>query len=252
MPIQAPARTSTDILSHAERSEEEDCSVCLTAESVHDLSSPINQLCSMTDLILAKHRGALDPETELLFGFLRNSATRLQGLLEGLKTYFEVMESASLCRLCSAEDLLRGALASLQSQMKAAGALVTHDPLPDLLCDPNQITFVLASLIDNAIKFRGREPPRIHITAASTGHAWVISVRDNGIGVDPRHHKSIFGVFRRVYKDGYPGSGMGLAISMRIMERHKGNIRIESVPDEGTTVIIELPRASGAAGTSAR
>lgn len=252
MPIHALARTSNDLLSQTKKPGEEACSVPLTAESVHDLSGPINQLCSMTELILSKHKDELDPETELLFGFVRNSADRLQALLEGLKVYFEVMEAAGPYRLCSAEDLLRGALTQLLSNGNAAGAVVTHDPLPELVCDPNQITFVLASVLDNAVKFRGRESPHIHVTAASTPQTWALSLRDNGIGIDPRHHKAVFDVFKRVHKDSYPGAGMGLAIAKRIMERHNGNIRIESAPDEGTTVIIELPRIGGAAGTSAR
>jgi chemotaxis family two-component system sensor kinase Cph1 len=239
MPIQA--LTPSGLAAGVGQPAKQDCGVCLNSESVHDLSGPINQLCSMSDLIVAKYGQKLDADAELLFGFVRSSAARLQNLLGGLRTHFEIMESPTSNRRCSAEDLLRGALASLQPKIEESGAVVTHDPLPDLDCDPNQIAFVFASLIDNAIKFRGREAPRIHITADSAGHVWTISVRDNGMGIDPRHHESIFGVFKRVHKDEYPGAGMGLAIVRRIMERHKGNIRIESVPEEGTTVVIELP-----------
>jgi len=236
------APTLPNLASQAETPRGEECLVCLNSESLHDLSSPINQLCSMTDLILAKYKGNLDAEAQLLFGFIQGSAARLQNLLAGLRTYFAVMETGGPPRRCSGEDLLRGALASLELRAKEAGAVVTHAPLPELDCDPNQITFLFASLIDNAIKFHGREPPHIHIDVASADCSWVLSVRDNGIGIDPRHHESIFGVFKRVYKDGFPGMGMGLAIALRIVERHKGRIRIESVPDEGTTVIIELPK----------
>jgi chemotaxis family two-component system sensor kinase Cph1 len=239
MPMQA--LTPSGLAARAGEPAKQDCGVYLNSESVHDLSGPINQLCSMADLIFAKYGETLDADAELLFGFVRSSAARLQNLLGGLKTHFEIMEAPTSNRRCSAEDLLTGALASLQPKIEEAGAVVTHDPLPDLECDPNQITFVFASLIDNAIKFRGREAPRVHITADSTGRGWTISVRDNGMGIDPRHHESIFGVFKRVHKDEYPGAGMGLAIVKRIMERHNGHVRIESVPEEGTTVIIELP-----------
>jgi light-regulated signal transduction histidine kinase (bacteriophytochrome) len=195
----------------------------------------------MTDLILLKYGRKLDEEAELLFGFIRDSAVRLRNLLAGLKTHMEIMESGGPYCRCRAEDLLRGAIASLQPKVDEAGATVTHGALPELDCDPKQITFLFASLIDNAIKFRGKEAPRIHISAASAGNGWIISVRDNGIGIDSRHHQSIFDVFKRVYNDQYPGAGMGLAITMGIVQRHDGNIRVESVPGEGTTVIIEFP-----------
>ena len=222
--------------------EDQDCVVCLNSASLHELSSPINQLCSMSDLVLIRYKGTLDNDAELLLGFIRNSAGRLQNLLAGLKTYFDLIEPEGPVRRCRAEDLLRRALATLQPRINEAGAVVTHDVLPELDCDPDQIAFVFASLIDNAIKFRGPESPRIHVGAASSVKAWIISVRDNGIGIDPRHHKSIFGVFKRLNNDRYPGAGMGLAIVMRIAERHHANVRVESAPGEGATVVIEFPK----------
>jgi light-regulated signal transduction histidine kinase (bacteriophytochrome) len=242
MPIQAP--TVTDLYSRIGKPPEEDCTVCLNSASVHDLSSPVNQLCTLADLILVTYRDAFDDEAEFLFGFIQTAAARLQNLVAGLRTCLGVLESASPPRRCSLEDLLRGALASLEPKIRETGALVTHGYLPELDCDPNQITFVLTSLVDNAIKFRGKESPHIRIAADSAGDRWVISVCDNGLGIDPRHHQRVFDVFQRVHKDGYPGAGMGLAIARRIVERHQGTIRVESVPDEGTTVIIELPMQS--------
>jgi light-regulated signal transduction histidine kinase (bacteriophytochrome) len=219
--------------------------VYLNANSLHDLVGPINQLCSIAEMMLTRYSEKLDGEAAVLLGFVQNSASRLRTLLDGLKTYFEIVDSPRAYCHCDADLLLSGALASLHPRIAEADAVVTRDVLPALDCDPRQVTFLFASLIDNAIKFRGVNPPHIHVAAASAQDKWVISVRDNGIGIDPRHHKSIFGVFNRVYNDRYPGAGVGLAIAMRIVERHKGNIRVDSAVGEGTAMIVELPRNPG-------
>jgi light-regulated signal transduction histidine kinase (bacteriophytochrome) len=224
--------------------------VCLNFDSLHDLSSPANSLCSIADLILARYRAELDSDAEALFGLIQQSGARLRNLLGGLKTYMEVVDSGRPPCRHSAGALLTAALASLQAKIEAAEATVTYDALPDLDCDPNQITYLFASLIDNAIKFRGEHRPQIHVGAASAGDRWVISVRDNGLGIDPRHHKAIFGVFKRIYNDRYPGAGVGLAIVMRIVQQHGGDIRVESVLGGGTTVLIELPKPGEAIGSS--
>jgi light-regulated signal transduction histidine kinase (bacteriophytochrome) len=224
--------------------------VCLNIDSLHDLSSPANSLCSVSDLILARYQGKLDEEAEVLFGLIQQSAARLRNLLAGLKTYIETIETGRPSCRHSADALLALALASLQHKIEEADVAVTHDVLPDLDCDPNQITYMFASLIDNAIKFRGKERPRIHIGVASAGSRWIVSVCDNGLGIDPRHHKAIFGMFKRIYSYRYPGAGVGLAIAMRIVERHGGNIRVESVLGRGATVIIELPKTLETIGSS--
>jgi chemotaxis family two-component system sensor kinase Cph1 len=135
-------------------------------------------------------------------------------------------------------------LASLKQKIDETGAVVTHDSLPELVCDPSQMAFVLTSLIENSIKFRGKKRPSIHIGATSADDKWVITVRDNGIGIDPRHHERVFGVFKRIYNEQHAGAGVGLPIVKQIVERHGGSVRIESVLRRGATVFIELPKCS--------
>jgi chemotaxis family two-component system sensor kinase Cph1 len=140
-----------------------------------------------------------------------------------------------------ANEILTGAISMIQPAIDQSGALLTYDPLPGVYGDPTQICYVFASLIDNSIKFRSEPPPRIHITATTEDNVWLFSVEDNGIGVDPKNAERIFSVFRRVYNDEYPGAGVGLAISRRIIERHAGRIWVRSKLGQGATFFFTLP-----------
>jgi len=140
--------------------------------------------------------------------------------------------------------LLAGALAMLQYTIAQSEGLVTHDPLPKLCCDPSQITHLLAALIDNPIKFRGESKPETHVGVFLflDKSTWVLAVRDNGIGIDPRYARRIFAPFKRIHNDNYPGSGVGLAIAKRVIERHGGQIWVESELGRGATFFRELPK----------
>jgi light-regulated signal transduction histidine kinase (bacteriophytochrome) len=216
--------------------------VYLNSDSLHDLVSPINQVCTMVDMILKKYRGTLDEEAETLFGYIQNSTGRLQNLLTGLRTYTQILGSPRPCDHCDANVLLAGALASIQQAIERNHAVVTHDPLPGLYCDRSQMSYAFASMIDNSIKFRGDRTPEIHVSASADDDIWVFSVRDNGIGIDPRHRDRIFGVFKRIHNEAYPGAGMGLAIVKRIVERHGGRIWVESDLGRGATFYLALPK----------
>jgi light-regulated signal transduction histidine kinase (bacteriophytochrome) len=220
--------------------------VPLDSASLHDLLSPLNQVCAMADLILKKYRGTLDSEAEVLFGFIQGSAKRLQNLLSGLRTYTQAVGSGSQFRRCDANSLLAAALAVVRPAIDLSGALVTHGPLPELYCDPPQISYTFASLIDNSIKFRGQSRPEIHVSAKTEGDTWVYEFRDNGIGIDPRHRESIFGVFKRIHNDAYPGAGVGLAIAKKIIEGHGGRIWVESALEQGATFFLAFPKAESA------
>jgi light-regulated signal transduction histidine kinase (bacteriophytochrome) len=224
---------------------DDDC-VPLDSNSMHDLLGPINQVCSMTDLILKKYRGTLDSEAEVLFGFLQGSTNRLQNLVGGLRTYTHTVSSRSPFLRSDANSLLAAALALVRPAIDQSGALVTHGPLPELYCDPPQITYIFASLIDNSIKFRGQSRPEIHISARPEGDTWVYGFRDNGIGIDPRHRESIFGVFKRIHNEAYPGAGVGLAIAKNIIEGHGGRIWVESALEQGATFFLAFPKAESA------
>ncbi len=146
------------------------------------------------------------------------------------------------CRLSDGNVLLAGALAMLQHTIAHSGALVTNDPLPELWCDPSQITYALASLIENSIKFRGQQSPEIHVGAFSDKKTWVLFIRDNGTGIDPRYAERIFGAFKRIHNDAYAGAGVGLAITKRLIERHGGQIWVESELGHGSTFFVDLPK----------
>jgi light-regulated signal transduction histidine kinase (bacteriophytochrome) len=144
-----------------------------------------------------------------------------------------------------ANSILAAATVMIQQAITASNALVTHDELPEVHCDPTQICFVFASLIENSIKFRSEQRPQIHVSARLEENDRVLfSVRDNGIGVDPKYSDRIFGVFKRVHNDAYPGAGIGLAIAKRIIERHGGRIYVISQPGRGATFSFTLPRSA--------
>lgn len=231
---------------HRPKSSEiaEECSVALNASALHDLVGPANQIRSMADLILKKYGDTLDDDARMLFGFLTESSDRLQNLLSGLRSYIRIVDRQEPHRHFDANDTLRGALATIQGDIDQNGAEVTQDPLPGLYGDPNQICFIFSALIENAIKFRSQRTPQIHVSAVLDGSDWLFSVSDNGIGVDSRHCQSIFGIFNRVHRDRYPGSGMGLAATARILRQHGGSIWVESSPESGATFTFALPHSA--------
>ena len=216
--------------------------VLLTSDSMHDLASPINQIFSLSELIVEKYQRKQDEEANSLLGLLQSSAGRLQKLLGGLRKYMEIAGAPLDCSRSEGNALLAGAVAMLQHAVAQSKAVVTNDPLPELWCDPDQITYALASLIDNSIKFRGERTPEIHVGAVGDKRRWVLSIRDNGMGIDPRYAARIFGTFKRIHGETYPGAGVGLAITKRVIERHGGRIWVESELGQGTTFFLELPK----------
>jgi light-regulated signal transduction histidine kinase (bacteriophytochrome) len=226
---------------------DDDCCVPLNADALHDLVGPVNQMRSMADLILKRYRGKLDDEGEALFGFMQASSDRLQNLLSGLRTYMRIVgQRQPYCNFDSSATLA-DALAAIQETVDQNDALVTHDPLPEVYGDANQICYTFASLIENSIKFRSECRPEIHVTATPGENDWLFSVLDNGIGIDPKHSQRIFGVFKRIHNDAYPGAGMGLPIAKRIIERHGGRIWVESHLGQGATFFFALPNTAGGA-----
>lgn len=220
----------------------EACRVQLDSDVLHDLSSPSDQMRSLLDLLHQKYGATLDEEAETLVGFLQSAANRLQNLLSGLRLYVLVAGSPMSCRLCDANELLAGALLSVRPAIDRHAAQVTHDRLPEVYCDPYHIGYALAGLVDNSIKFRSEQHPTIHVSAAFEENAWVFSVRDNGIGIDPRHKERIFTLFKRIHNDAYPGAGVGLAITRQIVEQHGGRIWVESQLGRGASFHFSLPR----------
>jgi len=224
---------------------DDDCSVHLTADSLHDLVGPANQMRSMADLILRKHRDKLGTDAETLFGFMQAASDRLQTLISGLRDHTRIIGDGQPYRNFDANAILEGALATLQQILQQNHAVVTHDPLPEIWGDPNQICYTFVSLIENAVKFRADCPLEIHIGVAPKGSHWLFSVCDNGIGIEPKYADRIFEVFKRVHNDNYPGAGMGLPIARRIIERHGGRMWVDSDLGKGACFFFTLPKSQG-------
>jgi len=216
--------------------------VLLTPDSMHDLTSPVNQICSLVDLIVKKHESGMDDDFKTVCSHLQSSAQRLLNLMSGLKSYLRLVASAGPFRSADGNLLLTVALSTLKEQIARNEAVITHDRLPELCCDPLQMTYVFTGLIENAIKFRSENKPEIHVGVSANRRGWVLSIRDNGIGVDPRQAERIFATFKRIHNDAYPGAGVGLAIAKHVIERHGGRIWVESEFAQGATFFVELPK----------
>lgn len=224
----------------------DDIFVPLHTDSLHDLSGPVNQISTMLELYLARHaRHAPDSPEQAVLNLLQDSTARLNRLIAALQSYARLAALPREFRTCDCDSLLSFALGSLDPTIREVGAEVTREPLPEIRCDPNLLVYAFISLLENALKFRGGTSPKIRISAAHHGPHWLLSISDNGIGIDVRHHDSVFHMFKRLNGDRYSGSGAGLAIARRIVEDHGGRIWVESEPGNGSTFFFTLPATTG-------
>ena len=213
--------------------------------SSHDLQEPLRSIVSFSQLLERKYRGRLDAEADEYIDFIVEGGTRMQRLILDLLAFSRVNTTRQQIARTDAEDVLSEAMRSLDVSLREAGAVLTHDPLPDVTADPIQLAQVFENLVSNAVKFRRpNEPLRIHISARRLDGFWEFSVADNGIGIEAEYFEKIFVIFQRLHtKDAYPGTGIGLAIVKRIIDRHGGAVRVESTPGEGSTFSFTLPAA---------
>lgn len=228
-------------LETAEGSQSDGC-VPLTYGALHDLVGPANQVSSLAGLLIKQYGDRLGPEGEVMLGLIQGSVGRLQNLLEGFRTYTRVVGEKPLLRVCDGNALLAGSLSSVKAMIEESGAVITHDPLPALYCDPAQIGHILAGIIENSLKFRNRDRCEVHVSSVLDNDMAILSVRDNGIGIDSKHHRRIFEMFKRLHNERYPGAGVGLAIAERVIQRHGGKIWVESELERGATFFFSLPR----------
>jgi PAS domain S-box-containing protein len=202
----------------------------------HDLQEPLRMVSSYTQLLAKRYKGRLDTDADEFIGFAVDGANRMQVLITDLLALSRVGTRGKKLELSDCESALGQALINLRGTLEASGAVVTHDPLPVLRMDKSQIVQLFQNLIGNAIKFHGEELPRVHVAAEQTGNEWRFSIRDNGIGFDPQYTERIFSIFQRLHtREEYPGTGIGLAICKKVVERHGGRIWAETQPGKGST-----------------
>jgi PAS domain S-box-containing protein len=208
----------------------------------HDLQEPLRMVASYTQLLGRRYKGKLDADADEFIAFAVDGAARMQRLIQDLLAFSRVGSKGQELRSTSSEEALEQALVNLGGGIGESGALVTHDPLPAVLADEMQLTQLFQNLVGNAIKYQTSGVPKVHIAAAMNGgRRWTFSVKDNGLGIDPQYFERIFGMFQRLHKrEEFAGTGIGLAICKKIVERHGGTISVESQPGQGSTFSFDL------------
>ena len=210
----------------------------------HDLQEPLRMVASYTQLIAQRYRGKLDADADEFINYAVDGATRMQTIINDLLTLSRVSTRNTAFSRVDAKLALDKALANLRLVIGETGTTIICDSLPALNADGSQLAQLFQNLIGNAIKFRGSNSPRVEIGAEQQDGEWVFHVRDNGIGIAPEYFERIFLIFQRLHtKKEYPGTGIGLAICKKIVERHGGRIWIESKPGQGTTFYFTIPTA---------
>jgi signal transduction histidine kinase len=219
----------------------------------HDLRSPLMSLSGCAQLLEHALGDSLDTAAQESLGYIRNSISHMNRLIGSLLDYARIGKGELKLSDCDLGGLLASVRQNLSGLLTHAGATVTYDPMPVVRGDGLFLAQLFQNLIENAIKYRRDCPPRVHISAQTARAQWIFSVRDNGIGIDPRHTERVFEAFSRLHADesSHTGLGMGLATCKRIVERHGGRIWLESQPGHGTTVYLSLARLDAESKTYA-
>jgi len=208
----------------------------------HDLQEPLRVVAGFINLLAKRYKGKLDDKATEFIGFAIEGTKRMQALIKDLLDYSQAGTSSRGFEPADCMSALHKAVFNLQAAIKEGGATLTYDDLPPVMADHSQLIRLFQNLIGNAIKFRGKEAPKIHISAEQRNGEWVFSVRDNGIGIDPKFADQIFISFRRLHSGAvYPGTGIGLATCKKIVERHGGRIWVESEPGKGSIFYFTIP-----------
>jgi PAS domain S-box-containing protein len=210
----------------------------------HDLQEPLRMVASYTELLGQRYRGQLDERADKYIFYAVDGAKRMQRLVADLLAYSRIGSQGKPMVAVAAGDVCKNVLRVLAQQVEAAGATIEIGPMPLVLADEGQLRQLFQNLMGNAIKFRGDEPPHVVVAAVPHDDGWLFSVADNGIGIDVPSAGRIFQMFQRLHERGkYEGSGIGLSIAKRIVERHGGRIWFESTPGVGTTFLFTLRAA---------
>jgi signal transduction histidine kinase len=208
----------------------------------HDLKEPLRMVASYTQLLARRYKGKLDADADEFIRYAVDGANRMQWLINDLLAYSRVTAQDHVYEAVDCNKVLEEVLSDLLVSVEENRAVVTHDPLPTVMADGGQLGQLFQNLIGNAIKFHGKEPPHVHVSIERKPNEWLFSVRDNGVGLDPQYAERIFVIFQRLHdREEYPGTGIGLAICKKVVERHGGRIWVVSQIGQGATFHFTLP-----------
>jgi len=211
----------------------------------HDLQEPLRMVALYSQMLQRKYAQDLDTETDQYVGFIVGGAKRMEMLLKDLLTYSQTSANVGPPEPIDCESVMRKVLLNLQASIEQSGAVISWDSLPTVQAHDVRLVQLFQNIVGNAIKYRSDRPPQIRIAAERRDADWLFVVEDNGIGIEPEYAPQIFGIFKRLHGQTYPGTGIGLAICQRIVERYNGRIWVESKPDEGSRFLFTLPPATG-------
>jgi signal transduction histidine kinase len=208
----------------------------------HDLQEPLRMVTAYTQLLAERYRGKLDENADKFIGYASEGAQRMQILIQDLLAFSRVGRGDVASESVDCNAVMAEVLQTLTAAVEQSGAMVSYSGLPVVWAQATQMTQVFQNLVANAIKFRGKDPPEISVTAENKEEKWVFSVRDNGIGIAPEHAQNIFVVFQRLHaRTEYPGNGIGLAICKKVIEHNGGKIWVESQPGSGCCFKFTVP-----------
>jgi light-regulated signal transduction histidine kinase (bacteriophytochrome) len=208
----------------------------------HDLQTPLRSIAGFSEILREELGGTLGEQADSYLQRIISNVERMRTLVEDLLSFSRVESRSQPFEAVSLDETLLQAKMMLEASIADGGAQISTDPLPTVMGDRTQLCQVLQNLIGNALKYRSNETPRVHVSARLENAAWVVSVRDNGIGIGAKHHEKIFEIFHRLHtQEAYPGTGIGLAVCRRIVHRHGGGIWVDSQPGQGSTFHFSLP-----------
>jgi PAS domain S-box-containing protein len=208
----------------------------------HDLQEPLRMVSSYTQLLAKRYVGKLDSDADEFIGFAVDGASRMQRLIRDLLAYSRVGTNRIDLARVSSQKALDAALANLGGAVADSGAIVTSDRLPSVYADKMQLVQLFQNLVGNGIKYNRQDVPRVHVSARRDGPGnWAFSIKDNGLGIEPEYFERIFGMFQRLHtRDQFSGTGIGLAICKKIVDRHGGSISVASEPERGATFTFSI------------
>jgi light-regulated signal transduction histidine kinase (bacteriophytochrome) len=208
----------------------------------HDLQEPLRMIATYSQLLAERYKGKLDENADRYIHYAVDGALRMQALVQDLLAFSRVGRKQEIAQDTDCNLVVRSAIANLQPVIQQSRARIDYEALPILVANQSELLQLFQNLIGNAIKFRSTEPPVIRVTAKKQKKEWLFSVEDNGIGIAPQHTEDVFVIFKRLHtREEYPGSGIGLAICKKIVERNHGQIWVESQPGQGSTFRFTWP-----------